>query len=479
LPFGQKNSGTEAQGPYRAAANELSKGRHGSYVDDWVGYSNSLTQLFTDFEVFLKVRVKYNITLGPHKTRFGFPEAQFFGFRVNAEGSHLALKHLDPIRQMVSPSDIHELRRVLGLFVVSRKYIRDFALTKPMTDVLRGKNPVFFWKEPQQKAFDVVRDKFLTGVHLAAPNFDLPFHLATDASEDGKGGELYQLPSVPVEDQFPYDAKLHAPENHAVILFISKAFNETQRLKPPFYLEGDSLLWGTDKSRYYALSSKYPLYTYSDHMPLNWMHETEKGPISSFIIESLSELETVHQYIQGKLNTLPDNSCSRFPMLGPRDLAPRGYTHSVEELLRRLPASLKEATLVHFHGGKNNAELRATLKLWFKHVSSLQPVTPPREGSPPKADVAILTPRCETTPLSVALYLLSDVPFALLMPVNLLAQARQSNLYPGCPHEMVAKRLAKAGKITILDAQMVWVVGNVSGCCPIEVFSAHLRTPAP
>ncbi len=35
--FGQRNSGTEAQGPYRAAANELNKGRHGNYVDDWVG----------------------------------------------------------------------------------------------------------------------------------------------------------------------------------------------------------------------------------------------------------------------------------------------------------------------------------------------------------------------------------------------------------------------------------------------------------
>jgi hypothetical protein len=38
LPFGQRNSGTEAQGPYRAAASELSKGRHGNYVDNWVEY---------------------------------------------------------------------------------------------------------------------------------------------------------------------------------------------------------------------------------------------------------------------------------------------------------------------------------------------------------------------------------------------------------------------------------------------------------
>jgi hypothetical protein len=257
LPFGQKNSGTEAQGPYRAAANELNKGRHGNYVDDWIGYSNSLAQLYGDFEQFLKVCEKYNITLGPHKTRFGYKEAQFFGFRVNAEGSYLALKHLDPIRQMVPPSDVHELRRVLGIFVVPRKYVKDFATsTKPMTDVLRGKLPVFYWGEAQQKVYDAIREKLLAGVHLAAPDFNLPFHLATDASEDGKGGELYQLPSVPVPDQYPsYDAKRHAPENHAVIFFISKAFNETQRLKPPFYLEGDSLLLGTDKCRYYALCS--------------------------------------------------------------------------------------------------------------------------------------------------------------------------------------------------------------------------------
>ena len=79
LPFGQRNSGTEAQGPYRAAASELNKGRHGNYVDDWVGYANTIEQLFDDFALFLRVCRKYAITLGPQKTRFGFREAQFLG----------------------------------------------------------------------------------------------------------------------------------------------------------------------------------------------------------------------------------------------------------------------------------------------------------------------------------------------------------------------------------------------------------------
>ena len=250
----------------------MNRVRHGNYVDDWIGYSNELDQLIEDFECFLKVCEKYVITLGTAKTRFGYSEAQFFGFRVNKDGSHLALKHLDPIRNLVPPNDIHELRRVLGLFVVSRKYLANYALlSRPMTEILKGKPPTFSWGPEQQAAFNTIRDKLLRGVHLAAPDFSLPFHLATDASEDGKGGELYQLPSIPIAQQYPYDSKTHAPDNHAVIFFLSKAFDETQRLQPPFYLEGDSLLWCTLKCKFYALSSPFPLYTYSDHMPLKWM----------------------------------------------------------------------------------------------------------------------------------------------------------------------------------------------------------------
>jgi hypothetical protein len=97
-------------------------------------------------------------------------------------------------------------------------------------------------------------------------------------------------------------------------------------------------------------------------------------------------------------------------------------------------------------------------------VSALLPITPPRVGDPQAANIAIMTPRSEVSPVSAAMYLLSSVPFALLMPVDLVAQVRQANLYPNCPHEQLAVRLEAAGKITILDAQMVWIVGNVQDC---------------
>jgi hypothetical protein len=43
LPFGQKNSGTEAQGPYLLAAKNLRQVLN--YVDDWLGYSDDFGEL--------------------------------------------------------------------------------------------------------------------------------------------------------------------------------------------------------------------------------------------------------------------------------------------------------------------------------------------------------------------------------------------------------------------------------------------------
>ncbi len=99
-----------------------------NYVDDWLGYADDFETLFENFKSFLiGVCLEFNITLNTTKTRFGFPQAQFFGFTVDENGTRLADKYLCPIRNMVPPEDISELRRVLGLFVVSRKYLRNYA----------------------------------------------------------------------------------------------------------------------------------------------------------------------------------------------------------------------------------------------------------------------------------------------------------------------------------------------------------------
>jgi hypothetical protein len=100
LPFGQKNSGTEAQGPCRKAAAELKN--ISNYVDDWLGYEDDIEKPLSNFEDFLKACLTNNVALNVHKTRFGFPRAQFFGFEVDSDsaGIRLAKSVLTPWRTL-------------------------------------------------------------------------------------------------------------------------------------------------------------------------------------------------------------------------------------------------------------------------------------------------------------------------------------------------------------------------------------------
>jgi hypothetical protein len=112
-----------------------------------------------------------------------------------------------------------------------------------------------------------------------------------------------------------------------------------------------------DKSKFYALSSPFPLYTYSDHLPLQWMSTSQKGPVSQFLIEQLSEIDYVCSYIEGRLNSISD-AVSRFPLLGPRRLSPRGMEHSIQEMLKRIPVSLRTSKIIHVHAGPHTANAR-------------------------------------------------------------------------------------------------------------------------
>jgi transposase InsO family protein len=106
-------------------------------------------------------------------------------------------------------------------------------------------------------------------------------------------------------------------------------------------------------------------------------------------------------------------------------------------------------------------------------------LNPARSGAPLPADLAVMTPRCEVAPVILAVYLLSDVPFVLLLPVDLLDQTRRPGIFSDARVDEIARRLEIAGKIVLLEAQMVWVIGNLPGCRPVEIFTNHLRTPAP
>jgi len=81
-------------------------------------------------------------------------------------------------------------------------------------NVLTRKNKKWRWEEPQQKAFDELKQVFTTKPVLAAPDLDREFRVETDASNYATGGVL----SMKCSD-----------EKWRPVAFISKSLCDTER----------------------------------------------------------------------------------------------------------------------------------------------------------------------------------------------------------------------------------------------------------
>jgi hypothetical protein len=193
----------------------------------------------------------------------------------------------------------------------------------------------------------------------------------------------------------------------------------------------------------------------------------------------LSELETVHQYIQGHLNSVAD-AASRYPLLGPKRLAPRRLAHSVQVVLSRLPESFRSANTIHVHAGTSTSDLKVIVQTWTSgNKGNVQSVAPAKKGPPIDTDLSIMVPRPEDSPITLALYLMSSQPFAILVPNDLLSESFADKIYPDADPAAIRVRFLAAGKIQILVTQMTWVIGNVPSFSAIEMFAHTLRNAAP
>jgi hypothetical protein len=104
--------------------------------------------------------------------------------------------------------------------------------------------------------------------------------------------------------------------------------------------------------------------------------------------------------------------------------------HSIEELLRRLPSLLKQAARTQVCTGEDPADLQRSIQKWKRASAGSATVSLPLTfKSPPPVDLAVLIPKPGSTPQILAQHLTSAVPFAVLMPVDLVSQACDPTLF--------------------------------------------------
>lgn len=193
LPFGFKNSpGIFQRNMNKLLRPLLDQHKLVCYLDDILIHSKDLeTHLQTLEEVF-KIFDQHKLQMHPRKCHFLRTSIRFLGHVVSEEGLAVCPDKVEAMQAVPEPTNLRQLRSVLGLFNYYRKFIPNFAArTRHMTDMLKKDQFVIF-SEAARAEFHDVKQLLCEAPILQLPHSEFPFVIHCDASEDALGAVLSQ-----------------------------------------------------------------------------------------------------------------------------------------------------------------------------------------------------------------------------------------------------------------------------------------------
>ncbi|SAL94725.1 hypothetical protein, partial, partial [Absidia glauca] len=169
-----------------------------TFVDDIVIYSTHYEIHAKHTKMVIDELSNVNLTLNPKKCHFAQKKIYLLGFCVEAHGkTSLDPRKVTNTQEWPVPTTGKHIQQFLGLVNYFRAYVPLMAtLTAPLDSLRNHEGKLGSkWTDLQQKAFENIKEALIQAPYLNAPRTELPFHLATDASDVGLGAVLYQIDS--------------------------------------------------------------------------------------------------------------------------------------------------------------------------------------------------------------------------------------------------------------------------------------------
>ena len=465
LVMGTKNAATVAQNAYTHALNALlnkkSYDHISNYADDFLGGANTYESLLFHFEQFLIMCEKASITINPSKVRIGHTQETWYGYNIDQGKITPSDRNLDPINRMVNPTNKSELRSILGIFNQLAHFIPNYRKDKDcparILHELMSEKVDFVFTSRHEKALKDLKKIALGGdLCLFAPDHNHPLILETDASVDGWGAILYQ--------------KIDGEKR--VIKMWSKAWETTAWVrKPTYHREAKAWMNGLTLTIPYATHNRYPVECWTDHTPLTWVkHTSGKGPVSQFIVDTLSVIDYNMNYIKGPVN-VPADTLSRFPLLGPAKLRQSGIKEAVDILLAALMETDVDTHKVWFHAGKSTQHLVTDVYDWRHKVNELQGNEPLKRQQcymdnfsaanvkKIKYTMGIWAPNADKITAQCMEAYRKGTPFACLVPSDLVHRIPYDE--SGDLDKDVERKINNSFLITLLSPGLTWVIHGI------------------
>lgn len=290
MPFGMKN----AAATFQRLMNTLVQGLEGCvvYIDDIVIYSDDWNTHLKRIKALFQVLRKAGLVINLKKSEFAKAKVVYLGHEVGFGKVAPKQANVDSIRHIEIPKCRRDVRKFLGLVGYYRRFVKNFSdIAEPLTNLLR-KNVTFVWTNDAQNAFEKLKQVLMNFPILKAPDFDVPFSLATDASDVGVGAVLLQEDAHGV--------------SHPVAYF-SKKLSPAQRKYSTVEKETLGLILAVNHFQVYLSSTGTPIKILTDHNPLVFLNRfRNKNQRLMRWSLLLQEWNFSFSHIPGKSNVVAD-----------------------------------------------------------------------------------------------------------------------------------------------------------------------------
>lgn len=323
IPFGLSNAPAAFQRSMEEMLGPLRDECCIPYLDDVLCYAKSFELHVEAIRKVLQALQRHGVKLRPEKCELFKQEVRYVGRLVSAEGVRVDPRDLEAVKTLTGkvPKTVGEVRKITGFLGYFRSYIQDFSrIARPIYELLqikpgqvttptRGKNPKrpqllsrepIEWTIEQQRALEQLVSLLTNPPVLAYPDFNLPFRLHTDASDQGLGAVLYQHQNGKLR-VIGYGSRTLSPAERNYHLHSGK-------------LEFLALKWAVcEKFRdYLYYASHFTIYT--DNNPLTYVMSTAKlNAVGHRWVGELADFRFDVKYRPGKSNMDAD-TLSRLPL---------------------------------------------------------------------------------------------------------------------------------------------------------------------
>ena len=267
-------------------------------ADDILVYGATRSEHDENLDKCLKRLSDKGLRLNASKCKFLSETLEFFGQIFSKDGCQPDPKRVKALRNASKPTNVSEVRSLLGMANYSSKYIPNFAtITAPLRDLTK-KNTTFVWNKTHENAFKQLTEALSSSPCMAYFTKSKDTYVTVDASPVGISAILSQ--------------KSKGREDEKIIAYASRALAEVETRYSQTEKEALAIIWGVEHFHLYLYGHDFVLVT--DHKPLEVIYGNKNSKTSARIERWVLRLQPYTFKVQYKPGTNnPADYLSRHP----------------------------------------------------------------------------------------------------------------------------------------------------------------------